>query len=410
VLQNVVPHKWLRAVDLLGRDAAGTSKTLFVGIHDERVAAGQRLQRVIRERPVGVKVQDDEDAAAFESDDVLVSADEDQSGVAAAGKVGHELHERVVEFGEKPVFQTGIVTQTPLPSRIVITPAIALARKIDPLGVAEFVAHEREVPRIGGCFVQHDGAVERCGRIVDPHVGVHLGAGQVEDQGFAADDCLVVAFDVTDGVFLGAFVGERMPDAVHAPVLVAHIFDQLKPVVRNAHGEAVVEAAAACRGRTGQARHAADVFRDGDGVGTYGVDEFVGQGEVHQGLEIDISVEVVGIGEERFTESAVVVEHAGDAVETEAVDMVFIEPEAAIGEQEVQHFRFAVVEAARIPGGVLAPTAGMEILIGGAVETRQPLGFIFDGMRMHEIDDNAQAHAVSGIDQGFQFVRCSEAG
>ena len=55
------------------------------------------------------------------------------------------LHHGLVEIGEEPVAEGGVVAQVPLAAGIVIAPVIALAREINPFGVAEFVAHEVEI-------------------------------------------------------------------------------------------------------------------------------------------------------------------------------------------------------------------------------------------------------------------------
>ena len=43
--------------------------------------------------------------------------------------------------------------------------------------------------------------------------------------------------------------------------------------------------------------------------------------------------------------------------------MVFLHPELQIGQQIMDHFMLAVVEALSAPGGVIATGTGMEILI-----------------------------------------------
>ena len=74
---------------------------------------------------------------------------------------------------------------------------------------------------------------------------------------------------------------------------------------------------------------------------------------------------IVGEGS---TEPVVVVEHASDAVEAEAVKVEFVDPVAGIGEKKVENFGFAVVEAAGVPCWVVTAFAGVKILIGGTVE------------------------------------------
>ncbi len=39
------------------------------------------------------------------------------------------------------------------------------------------------------------------------------------------------------------------------------------------------------------------------------------------------------------------VEHGGDAVEAETVEIVFLKPELAVGEQEMEHGVLAIIEA-----------------------------------------------------------------
>ena len=48
-------------------------------------------------------------------------------------------------------------------------------------------------------------------------------------------------------------------------------------------------------------------------------------------------------------EAMVTVEHGGDAVKAETVQMVFLQPEAALREEETADLRFGVVEAAGVP-------------------------------------------------------------
>ncbi len=75
----------------------------------------------------------------------------------------------------------------------------------------------------------------------------------------------------------------------------------------------------------------------------------------------------------------------------------------------MQHLRLAVVEAARVPGDVIAAVALVEVLVGGAVEARQALDLVVHRVRVHEVHDDRAAQAVGGVDQGLQFLRRAEA-
>jgi hypothetical protein len=62
------------------------------------------------------------------------------------------------------------------------------------------------------------------------------------------------------------------------------------------------------------------------------------------------------------------VEHAGYTVKTETVNVVFIQPETAVGEQKVKYRVLPIIEASGIPGFMKATPAVMKILITCAVE------------------------------------------
>ena len=68
----------------------------------------------------------------------------------------------------------------------------------------------------------------------------------------------------------------------------------------------------------------------------------------------DVAAEVVLVARKRLVETVVRIQHARHPVEAESVDMVFVEEEAHVGEQKMQRFGLAVVEAERIPARVFA--------------------------------------------------------
>ena len=59
--------------------------------------------------------------------------------------------------------------------------------------------------------------------------------------------------------------------------------------------------------------------------------DLVGKGEVDQGVIIDILSEIVLVGGKYPLQTMVEIKHACHAVEAEAVEMVLVQPEAAIG-------------------------------------------------------------------------------
>ena len=245
-------------------------------------------------------------------------------------------------------------------------------------------------------------------RIVLGHVPVHLLVHQPERERLVADQRLVVAFGVGDGGLAVAAVGEHAPEFVEIPVLVAAVLEQLDPVVRDAHGEAVGEADAAVFDRPAEARHAGHVLGDGDGAGFHVLDELGGELQIEDRVLVGVGAEVIVITAERLV-AARVIEHRGDAIEAEAVEAELLQPVADVGEQELADLRAAVVEAFRIPRRVLAARAAVEILVAGAVEVVEALGEVLHGVRVDDVEQHGEAEAVGGIDEVFQVLRRAEA-
>lgn len=105
--------------------------------------------------------------------------------------------------------------------------------------------------------------------------------------------------------------------------------------------------------------------------------EPVGQCEVGNGVFVLSAVVIVAVTAEGLAQSVVVVEHGGYAVEAEAVEVKLFEPVLAVGEQEVYHFVFAVIEAERVPRGVFAPVVAVEELVGAPGRNGPTLRFRF---------------------------------
>ena len=54
--------------------------------------------------------------------------------------------------------------------------------------------------------------------------------------------------------------------------------------------------------------------------------------------------EILIVGVKVCTQTMIVVQHRGDTVKAEAIEMVFLQPELQIGQQEVQYTGSAVVK------------------------------------------------------------------
>ena len=62
----------------------------------------------------------------------------------------HGVEHGLVKVAELMKFKVGVIPQGPLATGIVMCPVITFARKVDPFGMSEFVAHKVEVTVVGG--------------------------------------------------------------------------------------------------------------------------------------------------------------------------------------------------------------------------------------------------------------------
>jgi len=283
--------------------------------------------------------------------------------------------------------------------------------------MSELVAHKVEVSAVDGRgghqtdhLMERHTAFNNSVVVVLLHVPVHVRIYQPEDDGLISHQCLIVAFGVTDCLFVGTAVGRFPPDGRGMPVFIFLFLDRLDPVVGNIHCHAIVEAIAAVFIVGCQSGHAAHFLGDGDGVLVYLVDQFVGQGEISNRVAVLMSVEVVAVIAESLAQSVTVIEHGSDTVETETVELILFKPEFAVREQEMQHLVLAIIEAKRVPGGMLAACTAQEILIIGTVETSEALHFILNSMAVYNIHDDSDSHAVGVVYQLFQLFGRTETG
>ncbi len=180
--------------------------------------------------------------------------------------------------------------------------------------------------------------------VADHHMPVHLLVNKAENHRLVTDKRLVVALDIRDCLLLVAAVGKLPENRGRVPVLILLLLEGLDPVVGYAHRHAIVEPNAAILESDGQARHAAHLLGDGYRVGIHGVDDLVGQSEVGYRVGVLSAVVIVAISAESLPQAVVVIEHRGHAIKAEPVKLELLQPVFAVGEQEVQHLVFPVVE------------------------------------------------------------------
>mmetsp|Transcript_9850 Transcript_9850/g.28314 ORF Transcript_9850/g.28314 Transcript_9850/m.28314 type:complete len:381 (+) Transcript_9850:270-1412(+) len=362
-----------------------------------------------------MEVEDEEQLALLRRDHlvalvlqahVLVRLAEEWEGLLQA------VHRRV-EVVEVDVPQVGLVGQGPLAAGAVVRPVVADAREVDPLGVAELIAHEVEVALAAeshshhaDALVQRDAAVDdEVGRGEERHAVVHLLIHEPEGNGLVAHQRLVVRLAVAHHLLLVPAVGEGVGDVAHLPLVIRLLLEQLDPHVGRRHGQAVVEPEPALGHGAAQSGHARHVLRDGNGARAHPVDHVVGEHKVDAGVHVGAQPEVLAVAVyEGVLDAVVLVEDTRHAVEAEAVELVLLEPPAKVGKQEAQHLPLAVVEDAAVPQVVVALRPLVEVLVRRPVEPVDAVHHVLGRMRVDDVKKHADAHAVGRVDEALERV------
>ena len=177
------------------------AKSRVVAVEDNRVLARRGEDAVVCEGACGAEVVDkDEIPTGVGEYLILVLVPElDHRYSLKVGDTLDELEHRLVEVLEEAVLEEAIRGQAPLATGILIAPAVALAREVDPLRVTKFVSHKIEIPAIhrgagdeADHLVECRTAVHRLGVVRPVHMVVHLGIDEAEDDRLVADQRLIV--------------------------------------------------------------------------------------------------------------------------------------------------------------------------------------------------------------------------
>ena len=399
-------------------DESVSSEFQGVGIEYHLILAGRREESVSGEGLCRAPVENEDEVAALECEHlVVVFLPEFLNGFGLeVVLLVHYADHGIVEAVEVFVFQVFAVNEVPLASGILIAPSVAFTREVDPFRMSELIAHEVEVAAVDAgerheaYHLVESHAALHCEVVVAVHhVPVHLLVDESEYYGLVAYEGLVVALAVGDCLLVGAAVGEFPEDGGRVPVFVFLLLDHLDPVVGDAHGHAVVEADAAVFELYGEAGHAAHLLGDGDSVGVHFMYEEVGERKVYNGVGVLVAVVIVRISAECFSEAMVIIEHGRDAVKPESVKSVFILPELAVAEKEIEHGVLAVVEEQGVPCRMLAAVALVEVKVVASVESAESFHFVFHGVAVYYVHDHCYSELVGVVDQTLQVVGRSKA-
>ncbi len=146
---------------------------------------------------------------------------------------------------------------------------------------------------------------------------------------------------------------------------------------------------------------------DGDRAGEASVDELVGATE--EGDRLAVFLAAVRVGQPlAFAAGIVEVEHRGDGVDAQAVDMEPVDPVERVAIEEIRH----LVPAEIVDRGVpvrMKTLARIGVLVqGGAVEARQAV-LVGGEMRRRPVEDDAETRRMGAVDEAGESGRLAEA-
>ena len=127
-----------------------------------------------------------------------------------------------------------------------------------------------------------------------------------------------------------------------------------------------------------------------------------------EGRRLEIFIAAVHIGNP-FTRLAAVVEieHRGDGIDAQTVDMELLQPIERAAEQKIRHLAPAVIVNQRIPVLVEALARVGVFIEVGPVELRQAMRVIGE-MAGNPVEDDADPVAMKAVDEGAQIIRRPE--
>ena len=101
------------------------------------------------------------------------------------------------------------------------------------------------------------------------------------------------------------------------------------------------------------------------------------------------------------------IEHRGDRVDAEPVDVILGEPVERVGEKEIADLVAAVVEDQRAPVAMLALARIRVLVERGAVETGQRVG-VLGKVPRHPVENHADAVLMALVHEGLELRRRTE--
>ena len=262
----------------------------------------------------------------------------------------------------------------------------------------KLAAHEEELlARMG----PHETQVGAQVRVALPFVSRHLA-----NQRALAVHHLVVAERQDEVLAEGIHHAESHRIVVETAVhrVLRHVAQR---VVHPAHVPLVTETEPASRGGHRHTGPRGRFLRDAETIREVAADALVQALQERDGLEVLVAA--LRVGDPVTGAAAVIeVEHRGDRVDPQAVEVEFPEPEERVAQQVGDDLVAAVVEDQRVPVTVKTFARVLVLVETTAVEARESVR-VRGEMRGHPVEQHADARLMAAVDEKAEIVRAAKA-
>ena len=152
---------------------------------------------------------------------------------------------------------------------------------------------------------------------------------------------------------------------------------------------------------------AVEFLGDGDGAGEASIDEFVRPPEECDRLAVLLAA--VRVGQPlAFAARIVEVEHRGDGVDAQTIDMEPVDPVEGVAIEEVRHLVPTEIVDRSVPVGMEAPARIGVLVQRRPVKARQAMLIGWE-MRGRPVEDDAETRRVRSVDEAGESGRLPEA-
>ena len=242
------------------------------------------------------------------------------------------------------------------------------------------------------------------------HGPVHFLVAETEHQCLITNQCLIMGLRIADYLFHRSSGGQLMPELPHIPILIVVLLQVTDPQIRISHCQTVIEADSSLFDRNTHTRHTGHILCNRQSLRIQLMNQVICQRQIRDCLDICIHGKILIVAVKTGSKAVIQIQHAGHAVKTEAIEMIFIHPELQIRKQEMENLILSIVKQLGIPCAVISSLSCMEELIVRSVKLIDSFPGVLGRVGMNDIQQNTDAHAVRLIYQVLQIGRKTASG